>query len=57
MALFESDCLNCELNGGWERFSSNTSAVFSKKPYVETGFVYNQEKDGKSIVANGFAGF
>lgn len=57
IAFFENDCTNCDLNGGWNRFESDTSSVFSSYPYVETGFIYNQEKDGKSIEANGFAGF
>ena len=57
MGVFEHDCGNCDLNGGWDPSSSTTaggSEVHS--PFIEASFVYNHDNEGKSLYPNTFVG-
>ena len=57
IALFGGhECVNCDINGGFNPFNSDTHYTESHQPWVETCMIYNKDSRGANIQPNSFVG-
>ena len=57
IGLFQHDCGNCDLNGGWDPKSSTSGGRTEvNNPVIEKTFIYNNNNEGKSLTPNTFVG-